>query len=106
MVLPYQGYLYIYHMALELTVQRLEVTFARRDQLPGTRIESIQYVLQVRRSMESLALIFTYDIVAYHTMWLIKCNLRTSMHQHFNFIRHKHFPPSKLVMVSPVCRGQ
>jgi len=58
-------------MALELTVQRLEVTFARGDQLPGTRIESIQYVLQVRRSMESLALIFTYDIVAYHTMWLI-----------------------------------
>jgi len=50
MVLLYSGVSIDQHKAaLKLTVQRLEVTFARCDQLPGTRIESIQYVLQFEK---------------------------------------------------------
>lgn len=32
-----------------LTVQRLQVTLACRDELPRSRIESIEYILQLHR---------------------------------------------------------
>lgn len=47
--LVFSIFVYLNRLPVMLTVQRLQVTFARSDKLPRTRIESIEYILQLYR---------------------------------------------------------
>lgn len=57
--------MHVVHRYTLLTVQRLEVTFARRNQLPGTRIESIEYILQLRLEIDFVIVWLLGYIFAY-----------------------------------------